>query len=145
MIGNWFLRFGVLFGLAAAALGLYMHYKHDLKLSPVAVEVNMVGWVGMMIAGLFYSSISTTSEYVETVGSQIPRSAGLHFFLALIGAALVVAGSVGDTLQLTYSGTLGSMTFDAYAWGDQVTLAGAIVTGAAQLLFVFNVWRGTSH
>jgi len=145
MVGNWFLRFGVLFGLGAAVIGFYMDYKHDLKLSPVMGEINMVGWIGMVLAGLFYSSISTTSEYVETVGSQLPRSAGLHFFLALIGAALVVAGSVGDALSLTYSGTIGSMTFDNYAWGEKATLAGAALTAAAQVLFALNVWRGTSR
>jgi len=145
MVGNWFLRFGAVFGLAAVGLGIYMGYQHDLKLSPVEVQINMIGWISLFLAGLYYSSISTASEYVETIGSLIPRSAGLHFFIALIGAIALIAGSVGLTLDLTYTGKIGTQVFENYAWGDKVMFAGSVLTGVAQLLFVLNVLRGTTR
>jgi hypothetical protein len=144
MVGNWFLRFGALFGLGAIGLGIYMGYQHDLKLSPVQIQVAMIGWISLFLAGLFYSSIASASEYVETIGSLIPKSAGLHFFIALIGAIALVAGSVGVTLDLTYTGQIGSQAFDHFAWGDKVMFGGEILTGVAQLLFMLNVLRGTT-
>jgi hypothetical protein len=145
MVGNWFLRFGVLFGLAGIGLSIYMGYEHDQKLSPVQLPISMIGWVSLFLAGLYYNSISTASEYVETVGSLMPRTAGLHFFIALIGAVALIAGTIGLALNLTYTGTVGSQVFNNFPWGDKVTFAGTVLTGIAQFLFVINVLRGTNR
>jgi len=145
MIGNWFLRFGALFGVAGVGLAVYAGYHHDPKFASLQSQVMMIGWIGMMLAGLYYTSISTTSDYVETIGSLIPGSAGLHFWVALIGAAAIVAGTTGTALDLTYTGALGSQTFDKFAWGEPLALAGSGLTGLAQLLFLINVLRGTSR
>jgi hypothetical protein len=145
MVGNWFLRFGALFGLATQCLVAYMAYQHDTKYTEVANQLNNIGWIGMVLAGLYYCSISTTSEYVETVGSLLSRSAGFHFFVALIGTLAICAGSLGTLFDLTYSGTIGGQVFDHFVWGDKLSLAGLITTAFAQLIFLLNVLRGTGR
>ena len=145
MTGNLFLRFGALCGLAAVSLTIYMQYQQDMKLSAVGNTTLMYGWISMMLAGLFYSSISTTSEYIETVGSRMSFSAGLHLIIAWAGLIAPIGGSAARALNLTYTGTIGGQTFTDFAWGEKVTFAGNVATGVAQLLFLLNVFRGTSR
>jgi hypothetical protein len=144
MIGNWFLRFGALFGFASISLAIYAGYQHDTTFQPLLQPVTMAGWIGMFMAGLYYSSISTTSEYVETIGSQLPVTATLHFLCALLGAIALVAGGIAVIYNFSYTGSIASMAFDKFAWGEKVAFGGTVLTGVAQLFLLLNVLRGTA-
>ena len=145
MVGNWFLRLGVLFSLAGLALGTYMGMQHDFKLAAVHTHITTIGWIGMFLAGLFYNTISPTSEYIETIGSQMPKSAGLHLIVAFVGALAMTTGNAALVLDWTYSGTIGGQVFDHFAWGEKAMMGGSIGVAVAQVLFAINVLRGTSR
>ncbi|MDR3372748.1 MAG: hypothetical protein P4L98_03365 [Ancalomicrobiaceae bacterium] len=144
MVGNWFLRLGALFGLVGMGLGIYMGMHHDFKLAPVHEHINVVGWLAMFAAGLYYNTISPSSEYIETIGSLMPKSAGFHLFFAFFGAVALAAGLTGSLLNLTYTGAISTLVFDNYAWGEPLMLAGSGLTVFAQFIFLINVFRGTS-
>jgi hypothetical protein len=117
MISAWFLRFGMIFALIGMALGLHMGASHDFSLSPVHAHINLVGWVAMFLAGLFY----------EAHPERATRLAVAHFGLAVVGLSLMAPG-VAAVLR-------------GLAWGEPVTIAGSVMTFAATAIFAFNVFR----
>lgn len=121
MIGNWFLRFAVLFALAGMGLGIQMGAAHDFTLAPVHAHINLVGWTGMFLAGLFYRLVP------EADG----RLALLHFGLALPGLVMLTGGIAGSVTGQT--------------WGVPVAILGSFVTVSAMAVFALVVVRHTAR
>jgi len=122
MISTWFLRFGVFFALVGMCLGIYMAASHDHTLAPVHAHINLVGWVTMFLAGLFY-----------TVRPDCQRLlAKIHLALAGIGLLILAPGLTGVML-----GDL--------AWGEPLAAIGSLVTLAAMLIFAFIVFTAPAR
>lgn len=117
MISKWFLRFGVLFALVGMAMGIQMGVSEDFKLAPVHAHINLVGYVTMFLAGLFYRNHALSES----------RLAKIHLGLAILGMALLPIGIAG-------------MITDA-AWAPPVVGSGSLLTVAAMLAFTIAVFR----
>lgn len=108
---------GVLAGLIGMLLGIQMGAVHDFTLAPAHAHLNLVGFVTLFLAGLFYA------VRPEATG----RIATLHYIAATIGAAVLSTG-IG-----------GSVT--GQDWGVPVAIGGSFVTVFGMLLFVAQVLR----
>lgn len=117
LISTWFLRFGILFAIVGMCLGIYMAASHDHTLAPVHAHINLLGWVTMFLAGLFYS-VRPDCE---------GRMARLHLGLAVVGLLILAPGLAGVML-----GTL--------SWGEPLAGIGSIITLASVLVFAYVVF-----
>jgi hypothetical protein len=98
-----------------------MGAKHDFLLAPVHAHINLVGWVTMFLAGLFYRD--------NPIGKSL--SAALHLVLAAAGLVLLASGIAGVVL--------------GHSWAAPVAVAGSLTTIAAMLVFTANVFVGSSQ
>jgi hypothetical protein len=121
MTANWFLRAAMAFGLVGMGLGIFMAAASDHVLAPTHAHVNLIGWVGMFLAGLFYRT------HPDCEG----RLARVQLGLAIVGLTIMAPGIAGVNL--------------AQSWGPPLAAIGSIVTFAATLIFAFQVVRGTSR
>lgn len=117
MISHWFLRFGVLFALVGMCMGIYMAASHDHTLAPVHAHINLVGWVTMFLAGLFYSVRPDREGML----------ARIHLGVAVIGLLLMAPGIAAAVLGHP-------------AIGEPLAGIGAVLTLASILIFAFNVF-----
>lgn len=117
MISKLFLRFAVLFALIGMGLGIQMGVTEDFKLAPVHAHINLVGYVTMFLAGLFYRG--------RAIGES--RLAKIHFGLAVSGMALLPFGIAGMVLGAS--------------WAPPVVGSGSLLTLAAMLAFTAAVFR----
>ncbi|TBW35782.1 hypothetical protein EYW49_15415 [Siculibacillus lacustris] len=120
MVSKWFLRVAVLFALAGMGLGIFMAAAADHRLSPVHAHVNLIGWVGMFLAGLFY----------RTHPASEGRAARWHLGTAIVGLTILAPGIAGVHLGLP--------------WGEPLAGIGSLLTLAAMVLFATIVVRGTA-
>lgn len=79
-LGNRFILTALLFGLLGMCMGAVMGGMQDFRLSPVHAHVNLLGYVGLFIAGLYYRTA--------------PEAAGLwsaqaHYWMATVGVVLM--------------------------------------------------------
>lgn len=117
MISSLFLRFAIIFAITGMALGIYMGVAQDFTLSPVHAHINLVGWVSMFLAGLFYRAY----PQCET------RLAWLHLVLAVVGLLLMVPGVAAVKHNIS--------------WGEPLAIAGSLITFASILIFAMIVFR----
>jgi hypothetical protein len=117
MVSKAFLCFAVLFAIVGMSLGLWMGSHEDFTLAPVHAHINLLGWVTMFLAGLFYNAF--------------PERAGIlartHLALAVIGLLVMAPGLAG--LKLGY-----------VSWGGPMTGIGSIIVFAAMILFAFIIF-----
>ena len=73
MISSLFLRFAIIFAITGMALGIYMGVAQDHSLTPVHAHINLVGWVSMFLAGLFYRAYP---QMRNEIGVATSRSVG---------------------------------------------------------------------
>ncbi|WBJ99914.1 hypothetical protein [Methylocystis parvus] len=111
------MRFGVIFAIVGMALGIHMGAAHDFSLAPVHAHINLVGWVSMFLAGLFY----------QAHPERQTKLAAAHLGLAVTGLLLMAPGITALARNLP--------------WGEPVAIAGSLATFVATLLFAFNVFR----
>jgi cbb3-type cytochrome oxidase subunit 1 len=116
MISKAFLCFGILFAIVGMCLGIYMAGSDDHTLAPLHAHINLVGWVTMFLAGLFYF------VRPECQG----RMAMLHLALAVIGLLILAPGLAGVLLGYL-------------DWGRPLAAIGSILTLASMLVFGFIV------
>ncbi|MDC7683642.1 hypothetical protein PQU92_10160 [Asticcacaulis sp. BYS171W] len=119
MISRWFLRLAVVFGLIGMGMGVAMGATHDFVLAPVHAHINLVGWVGMFLAGLFYAA----KPEAETTLARV------HLVGLTLGLCLLAPGIAGAVLGIA------ALT--------PLAIAGSIVTFASMALFVGIVFRHT--
>lgn len=79
-VSNNFLRLGVLFALVGMSLGIWMGANENFTLAPVHAHINLLGFVVMMIAGLFYRAFPGAAR------GWLPIA---HFTLALLGVLIM--------------------------------------------------------
>jgi len=119
MASVWFLRFGVVFAILGMGLGIFMGAVHDFTLAPVHAHINLVGWVSMFLAGLFYH----THPQAEGFWSR------LHLFVAVPAMVVMVAGIYGaETVA---------------PWGVPVAIVGSLAVIIAMILFAGIVFAFT--
>jgi len=119
MAARWFFRFAVSFALIGLALGLYMGGSHDFTYAPVHAHINLVGWVSMFLAGLFYSVKPKADN----------RLALIHLGLAVVGLLLLAPGIYASIAVLP--------------WAAPVVGAGSVITYIGFILFAYIVFRNT--
>lgn len=121
MISQLFLRSGVFFALVGMSLGIYMAATHDHTMAPVHAHINLVGWVAMFLAGLFYAVRPDCDR----------RLSKLHFTLSLTGLLILAPGLAGVML--------------GQAWGEPAAAAGSILTLGSVLVFAFIVFTAPAR
>ena len=121
MAAVWFLRFGVAFAVLGMALGIFMGASHDFTLTPVHAHINLVGWVSMFLAGLFYRA----HPQAEGLWSR------LHLSIAVPAMLIMIAGIYGVQTGAP--------------WGVPVAIAGSLAVIVAMLLFAGIVFAFTGR
>lgn len=96
-----------------------MGVAHDFTLVPVHAHVNLVGWVSMFLAGLFYHA------YPDSDGGL----ARIHALLAIPGLLVLAPGIFGAATERP--------------WGEPVAIVGSLLTMAGLLVFTVVVFRAT--
>jgi cbb3-type cytochrome oxidase subunit 1 len=118
MIASTLLRISVSLALVGLAMGIGMGISQDHKLMGAHSHLNLVGFVTLFLAGLYYQAVpSAASSSLATV----------HCWVAAIGAVIFPVG-IATVL-------LGGVKYEPFA------IAGALVVFAAMALFTFIVLR----
>ena len=113
-----FMLAAILFVLIGMLLGLYMGPSQDMRLVPVHVHLNLVGWATMMLFGLYYRGDAVAAA------SALAR---WHFWIAFVGMAVMAIGLTGLYL--------GNASFELAA------LVGSVLTLISILIFAWVVWQ----
>jgi hypothetical protein len=119
MISSLLLRVSVVLLLVGIVLGISMGIRQDFALAPAHAHLNLVGFVVMFAAGLYYRLVPAAAQ-----GLLAKLQATLH----IVGAIVFPAG-IAAVL------TWGPAQFEPLAIG------GALIVFAAVLLFAVIVFR----
>lgn len=100
---------GACAGIAGMALGIGMGLSQDFSLTPVHAHVNLLGWVSMMLYGLYYRGSPAApgrlawAQVTTATAGFSAMSGGLWLYLSAAGEAMkpvVVAGSCMSILSM---------------------------------------------
>ncbi|MGE0522078.1 MAG: hypothetical protein AB7O60_03460 [Variibacter sp.] len=122
MISTLLLRTSVILLLVGLILGIVMGIRQDFVLAPAHAHLNLVGFVVMFAAGLYYRLVPAAGEGA----------------LAKVQATLLVVGAITFPLGIAAVLTFGPARFEMLAVG------GALVVFAAVALFAWIVFRTTA-
>ena len=84
-IGSY--RLAVVLGIIGMAFGIVMGIRQDFTLAPAHAHLNLLGWVGLFLAGLYYQAVP---------GAAASKLAYAHAFTAMAGAILLPDRNRGD-------------------------------------------------
>ncbi len=112
----WFIVVGALLGLAGMAWGIQMAITQDHLLAPGHAHNNLVGFVLMVIYGVYYKLVPAAAQ---------GRLALVHFVLALIGALTIGAG-----VAMATSGS-----------GEWLAQIASIATILGMAIWVYTIFR----
>lgn len=116
-MGIKLIKIAVVYFLIGILLGLYMSAFHVFSLATVHVHINLLGFVSLSIAGIFYVLFPNLAK---------TQAAKIHFWLHNIGLPIMMVG-----IALAILGA-GSFFFLLATIGGVVTVIGIF-------FFVFNV------
>ncbi len=120
-IARMFMGIGSLYIVLGVSLGAYMGGSGDTSLSPVHAHINLLGFVLMMIFGVFYHLFPAAAA---------SRLATLHFWLHQLGTVTVLV-----MLFLLLSGRITEASMvPAAPIAEMAVLLGLVA-------FSVNVWR----
>jgi cbb3-type cytochrome oxidase subunit 1 len=119
-ISSNFIKTAVLFGLIGMGLGIHMAITHNHNQIPTHAHINLLGWVSMMLYGLYYKNF-------EDAGRS--KLAMLHFWLVVLGAIIMNIG-----IYLIRSGM---------PEADPIAAVGSIATILGMVLFGGVVFRNS--
>lgn len=119
-LASRFLRVAVVYALIGMALGIGMGIAEDFRLVGVHAHLNLLGWVSMAIAGLFYRACPDAAD------GLLPA---VQFWLANLGMLGLV----------TAIGFLAS----GQAWALPIAVVASIIVIGAMALFAVIVFRAT--
>jgi hypothetical protein len=119
-ISDRFLQLGVLFALCGMGLGVWMGMTENFTLTPVHAHINLLGWVSMLLYGLFYRVVPQAAQ------GALPA---VHFWLSLLGLLAMI-----PTLALFLLGNP--------AFAMPLGLA-SLAVWAGMLLFAVIVFKAT--
>ena len=120
-ISTLFLRAGAMTGAGGMALGIAMAAGGDHSQMPLHAHLNLVGFVSMMLFGLFYRMVPDAAQ------GKLPR---FQFFLCVGGLVAMVVG-------------LGQIDAGYHESGRPFAIAGSVMAIAAMIIFVVTVFRST--
>lgn len=112
----WFIFVGSLFALAGMVWGIQMAMTEDHTLASGHAHNNLVGFVVMIIYGVYYRLVPAAAA---------TRLAVIHFWLALASALLIGVG-----IALAVAGTT-----------PVVAVIASLLTLASMLIFAWTVWN----
>lgn len=119
MIYTLLLRASVVIGLVGLAMGIAMGIKQDFTLAPAQAHLNLLGFVMLFMAGLYYHAFPQAAA---------TRFAKVQAAIAIIGAALfpagIAAGQIGDHDRIV-----------------PIIVVGALTVFTGMLLFAWIVFR----
>ena len=81
-VSDRFLQLAVLAALTGMGLGIGMAVTQNFQLQSVHAHVNLLGWVSMMLYGLFYRAVPKAAE------GRLPA---VHFWLNAVGFVAMAA------------------------------------------------------
>jgi len=112
----WYFCFivGAAAALVGMGLGIAMGITQDFTLSPVHAHINLLGWVSMLLYGLYYRG----------VGEQVGRLAWVQVTAAALGFVSMTAG-----LALLLSGL-------TLAMAEPLVIAGSSITVGSMAAFM---------
>lgn len=116
-MGKTLMKISVIYFMIGISFGLYMSFTHVFTLTSVHVHLNLVGWVSLALAGVFYHL------YPNLERSGMAKA---HFWLHNIGLPIMMISIATAILG-------GPEIFFLFA-----TLGG-VMTVLGVLLFGFNV------
>lgn len=119
-----FLKAALVWLGAGVTIGLVMALRPQWTVyRPLHAHVNVVGFVVMTIFGVAYHVIPRFS------GSRLhsPRLAGVHWYLANLGLALMAAGF--------------ALPGGAAVAARILLILGGLLTAVSAYLFIYNMWR----
>lgn len=118
MIANWLLRLAVVLGIIGMVFEIVMGIRQDFTLAPAHAHLNLLGWVGLFLAGLYYQVVP---------GAAASKLAYAHALTAVAGAILLPIGIAAILLG-----------GNAYM---PLTIIGSLLALTAMLLFAVVVFR----
>ena len=118
MLASNLLRVSGVMIVIGMVAGIAMGIAQDFRLAPAHAHLNLVGYVALFLAGLYYQAVPQAAR---------GALATAHAWLAVIGA---VAFPLGIAAVL-----LGGPSYEVFA------IAGALIAFAAVLLFAVIVFR----
>ena len=113
-----FMLAAILFVVIGMVLGLYMGPSQDVTLVPVHVHLNLLGWVTMMLFGLYYRS--------DAAAAARPI-AHWQFWIAFVGMILFAVG-------------LAALQFGNQSM-EIVLIIGGVMSLISMLIFAWVVWQ----
>jgi hypothetical protein len=119
MIATVLLRLGTLFALCGMALGIAMGIRQDFTLAPAHAHINLVGFVGLFLAGLYYRLVPEAAASALAKVQAIAAIMAAVIFPVGIGGVLL---SGGDVFEL-------------------ITVIGALLVFGGMALFAVIVFR----
>ncbi|MET0606416.1 MAG: hypothetical protein ABWZ80_08165 [Beijerinckiaceae bacterium] len=118
-IARLFLVTSVLLGLSGMMLGMGMGIAEDFRLKGVHVHIDLIGFVTMFLAGLFYRIFPAAAG----------KLAYAQYGAVTVGLAFMAPGIAGIYLGVP-----------AIAW---MTKPGSVLVLASMIMFVWNVVSAT--
>jgi cbb3-type cytochrome oxidase subunit 1 len=108
-MGKTLMKISVIYFMIGISFGLYMSFTHVFNLTSVHVHLNLVGWVSLALAGVFYhlypgleeSSMAKAHFWLHNIGlpimmisiaTAILGGPEIFFLFATIGGAMTVLG-----------------------------------------------------
>jgi len=116
---SWLFRVSVLLGLFGMALGIVMGIRQDFALAPAHAHLNLLGFVALFLAGLYYRVVP------EAAASILAK---VHAVAAIVGALLFPVG-------------IASVLLGDHARFMPIVVTGAVIVFIGMLLFVIIVFR----
>ncbi|HTP75644.1 MAG TPA: hypothetical protein VMJ73_01585 [Rhizomicrobium sp.] len=114
-----FFSTGIVCAVLAMLVGIRMEASHSFVLAPLQLQLNVVGWVSMVLYGTFYAM---------TRGTLSLGLAWTNYWVSLAGIVILV-----PALALYLSTNAG-------IW-YRFVLAGDTITVGAMLVFAYSVFR----
>ncbi len=112
----WFYCTGIIYVIAGMAFGIHMSATQDHALAPAHAHLNLIGWVGMALFGLYYHVVPKASA------GLLPK---LHFVTATLGLWTIVPGIV----------------FAIQEKGETLAKLGSVLSIVSMILFLVIVVR----
>lgn len=108
-MGKTLLKISVVYFMIGISFGLFMSFTHVFNMATVHVHLNLVGWVSLALAGIFYhlypslerSGLAKVHFWLHNIGlpvmmisiaAAIMGGPPILFMLATAGGAMTVLG-----------------------------------------------------
>lgn len=108
-MGKTLMKISVVYFMIGISFGLFMSFTHVFNMTTVHVHLNLVGWVSLALAGVFYhlypsldqSGLAKAHFWLHNIGlpimmisiaTAILGGPEIFFLLATLGGAMTVLG-----------------------------------------------------